>query len=136
MTDLNTDQNHEQIHKMFMDSDIKNWKEEIEIITLETDFYKKLIQSHNHEYKTWGEISFESLFHGINEIVDQNEIFESSFLKYNNKIHGIAECDDLQCESYFLNEHARLKEDIENHFSNYKKFKKLLFEYLKTRYNY
>ncbi len=136
MMTIETNQNHEQIHKMFMDSDIKIWKEEIEIINVEIIFYRNLIQTHLQEYASWGEMNYESLFQGINDVQYYNEIFQKSFIKYNNKIHGIVECEDLQCESYFLNEHAQLKDAIEKHFSTYKQFKKMLFSYLKTRYNY
>lgn len=127
---------HELIYKTFIDSDIKNWKEEIEIINMEMIFYKNLIQKHLSEYATWGQFNYKSLLQGIVDIQYYNEISQRNFIKYNNVIHGIAECQDLQCESYFLNVHSKLKQVIEKHFSTSKQFKKTIISYLKTRYNY
>ena len=131
-----TNQTHDQINKMFMESDIKIWREEIEIIDVEMIFYRNLIQTHLEEYGSDGQVKYERLFQGINDVLYYNKMYQKSFITYHIKNFGIAECDDLQCESFYFNEHAQLKESIEKHFSNYKQFKKNLFSYLKMRYNY
>lgn len=136
MTSINNIPTNEELHKIFMNSDIKRWKEEIEIINVEMIFYKNLLNTHLKEYASWSDIDYESLFRGIADVQYYNVLYQKNLLDFNNRLYGMAECDDLQCENYYLNNHARIKNEIETHFSTYKVFKKTLFSYLKTRYNY
>lgn len=136
MTTIKINQTNEELHKFFMNSDIKRWKEEIEIINVEMIFYKNLLNAHLKENASWGEINYESLFQGIADVQYYNERFQKGLLDFNNRLSGMAECDDLQCENHFLNDHTVIKKSIESHFSTYKAFKKTLFSYLKIRYNY
>ncbi len=129
-------QNDEEIHKKFMMNDLIRWKEEIEIINVEMIFYKNLINAHLKELTTWNSADYTQLFNGIADVQYYNALFQKEFNEFSNKLEGIKECDDLQCETYFLNDHARFKQNIEKHFSNYKEFKKSIFSYLRTKYNY
>lgn len=132
MINIDVFQNPEQINKIFIESDIRSWKEEIEMINIEMIFFKNLVQSHLREYATWGKVNYESLFQGILDVQYYNEISQKSFLKYSTKITNMSECQDIQCENYYLEEHTLLKNTIEKHFSTCKEFKKNIFSYLKT----
>ncbi|MBF6607341.1 MAG: hypothetical protein ITG00_01225 [Flavobacterium sp.] len=129
-------QQPEEIHKKFMQNDLKRWKDEIEIINVEMIFYRNLINAHLKEVTTWNTADYKNLFSGIADVQNSNKRFQKSFLEFSNKLEGINECDDLQCETYFLNDHADFKAEIEKHFTNYKNFKKTIFSYLRTKYNY
>jgi len=123
---------HDDLHKKFMDSDILKWTEEIDIIDVEMIFYRNLLNAHLQDFAAWDEINYEGLFQGITDVQSYNLMFKSTFVQYSNRLVAMAECDDLQCENYFLNEHAQLKERIEGHFSSYKIFKKTLLTHLKN----
>ena len=120
----------EDLYKVFMSNDVKRWKEDIEIIAVELDFYKKLIQS-KFDGKT-AEMPA-NLSNGIEEMQSVNVSFSTSLQQFSNNLEAINECDNLQCETYFLNNHANFKTGIETHFSNYKQFKRTLFSYLKPQ---
>ncbi len=129
-------QQPEEIHKKFMTNDINRWRQEIEIINVEMIFFRNLISAHLKELSTWNSADYENLFNGIAEVRKSNERFQKQFWEFSNNLEGINECDDLQCETYFLNDHANFKNEIENHFARYKNFKKSIFTYLRTKYNY
>lgn len=131
-----THQTPEEIHKKFMVKDVTRWKEEIEIINVEMIFYRNLINSHLKELTSWNTADYQQLFNGIADVQYYNQLYQMQFQEFTNKLEGINECDDLHCETYFLNDHANFKALIEKHFSNYKVFKKNIFTYLRTKYNY
>lgn len=129
-------ENQEEIHKSFMRTDFRRWKEEIEIINVEMIFYNNLINAHLKELTTWNAADYQHLFNGIADVQYCNKLYQKEFQEVSNKLEGINECDDLHCETYFLNTHANFKMAIENHFSTYKNFKKKMLSYLRTKYNY
>ena len=126
-----SNQIHEDVHKKFIDSDIKRWKEEIDIIEVEMTFYRNLLNAHIKENEAWDIVDYSGLAQGISDVQGYNVMFQTTFLNYSNRLQGMAECEDLHCENYYLNEHTHLKESIEGHFSAYKQFKKTLFTYFK-----
>lgn len=126
----------EEIHREFMVNDLKRWKEEIEIINVEMIFFRNLINSHLKELATWNANDYRNLLNGISDVKKSNKIVQKQFLSFSNNLEGMRECDNLECETYFLNDHARFKADIEDHFSHYKAFKKRMFSFLRTKYNY
>ena len=136
MTTIKVNQTDEEIHRLFMDADLKRWKEEIEIITIEMDFYKNLLQDPANECETSEGSNCASLLKEITDAERDNELFQKDLLDFDNRALGITECDDLQCENFFLNDHATVKESIENHFSNYRVFKKSLLVFIKTHFKY
>ncbi len=131
-----TYQNPEDTQKMYIIKDVRRWKEEIEIINVELNFYKNLLLSKLNGDGRWNSHDYKQLFEDISAIGTQNRSFQSRFATFNNKLSGIEECEDLQCEIFFLNQHKRFKDEIEAHFSEYKIFKKGVFQSLKTKYDY
>lgn len=129
-------QNQEEIQKSFMVNDLRRWKQELEIINVEMIFYRNLINAHLKELSTWNAADYQNLFNGIADVQHYNETFQKQFLDFSIKLEGLNECDSLQCENYFLNDYSSFKDDIEKHFANYKNFKKNIFSYLRTKYNY
>ena len=136
MTTIKVNQTDEEIHRLFMDADLKRWKEEIEIITIEMDFFKNLLQDSTNECQTSEGNNCANLLKEITDVENNNALFQKDLLDFDNRALGITECDDLQCENFFLNDHASVKESIENHFSNYRVFKKSLLAFLKIHFKY
>lgn len=126
-------QNPEEIHKHFMFDDIKRWQQEIEIVNVEMIFYKNLIESHLKEINSWDGADYEYLFIQIKTVQLSNIPLQMKLQAFVSQLTGLNECDDLQCEQYYLNDHVQLRIQLERHFSDYKKFKKNILSYLKTR---
>jgi len=133
---LQSHQSPEEVHKHFMFADIKRWQQEIEIVNVEMIFYRNLIESHLRDQNSWNINDYQDLFNGIKDVQDYNAGYQKRVLDFTSKLGQMGECDDLQCEHHFLNEHSTLKIELEVHFSTYKNFKKTVLSYLKTRYNY
>jgi len=129
-------QHPEDTDKHLLFADLNRWQEEIEIVNIEMIFYRNLIESHLRGENSWHVNDYQDLFDGIKDVQGNNVAFQKKVLDFTTKVSGLAECDDLQCEHHFLNEHHNVKEKIEGHFSSYKNFKKTLLRYLKTKYNY
>lgn len=116
----------QDIQKIFIDRDIKNWREEIEIITEEMLFFNNLLQLKATETKA----NYSNLLKKIDEFKIANLSSKENLIGYVHKLEGIKECEDLQCETYFLNDHTDFKKKIENYFSKYRKLKKNIFSQL------
>lgn len=116
--------------------DLKRWQQEIEIINVEMIFYRSLIESHLRAENTWHVDDYQHLFNAIKDVQSENASMQRKAQTFTRNLEGLAECEDLQCEHHFLNEHSILKVEFERHFSSYKVFKKTILNYLKTKYNY
>ncbi|WP_339609007.1 hypothetical protein [uncultured Planktosalinus sp.] len=120
------------IQMLFFKQDLDRWFEEAEFIQfeirffngifisdliskLQTDFYST--QEHNANLLDF-ELKHRALIKELNHL--------------NYKTEGIKECDDLQCENYYLNDINKFKTKIELHFSNYRDLKKELMTYLNS----
>ena len=68
----------------------------------------------------------------INKI---NEAHLSSFFDYKNKLEGLKECDDVQCENFYLKDHLIFKEKLMQHFKSFREIKLLIFKYLRLSFN-
>ncbi len=128
---LNINQEQELINKTFIDSDLKIWKEETEIINLEIVFYESIVNKKIQELDSNSDSNYQNLIGDLKDLKTENIVFENNCIEYKNRVSGIAECEDLYCETYFLNEHVEFKQKIEKHFSNFITIKSKLFSYLK-----
>jgi len=133
---LQSHQSPEEIHKHFMYENLKRWQQEIEIVNVEMIFYRSLIESHLRAENSWHTDDYQHLFNAIKDVQVENAEMQKKAHAFTRELDGLAECQDLQCEHHFLNEHSLLKVEFERHFSSYQTFKKTILNYLKTKYNY
>ena len=116
--------------------DLARWQDEIELVNIELIFYKNLIAAHHREQGTWNVADYQNILLSIKDIQDCNEGYQQQFLSFSNELRQMDECQDLQCEDHFTRNYLYFKAGIEGHFAQYKQFKRNLFTFLKTRYNY
>ena len=121
----------QEVHTKFMINDLKRWDEELKIIDEEMTFYSEFLRASCNIVKMSENERNEILKH-VSIFQKLNEDFKQEFQEFSNKLEGIVECDDLQCETYYVNNHTEFKESIEKHFSDYKTFKSRIFAYLRT----
>ncbi len=119
-----------------LSGDLARWQQEIELVNIELIFYRNLIGTHQKEQDTWSAQDYENLLGSIRNIQDYNQSYQHQFLNFSNGLRKMDECQDLQCEAHFARNYLDFKAEIEAHFAQYKQFKRNLFTFLKTRYNY
>ncbi len=119
-----------------LSGDLSRWQQEIELINIELIFYRNLIGTHQKEQGTWSAADYDNLQESIRDIQDHNRGYQRQFLNFSNDLRKMDECQDLQCEAHFARNYLAFKAEIEGHFARYKQFKRNLFTFLKTRYNY
>ncbi len=120
----------QEVHTKFMINDLARWAEELKMIDKELAFYHDIIfaaqnlaQSNVEETDVFDK--------KIAEINAQNMEITHEFQEFSNKLEGIIECDDLQCETYYVNNHTDFQQQIEKHFSDYNLFKETIFNHLR-----
>lgn len=121
----------DDIQMKFMDRDIALWKEEISIIRVEILFYKRMLTSSVFKILNFNTQKKEDLIKDLTNVKEINESYYRQLADFLNKLDMIKECDDVQCETFYLNNHTKFRKEIESHFSAYRYYKKnviLFFE--------
>lgn len=113
----------DDIQMKFMDKDIALWKEEISIIRVEILFFKRMLTSSVFKVLNFNQQKKEDLIKDLTNVKEINESYHNQLLDFVNKLDMIKECDDVQCETFYLNNHTKFRKDIESHFSAYRYYK-------------
>ena len=130
----NSIKNHytqEDIERQYIDKDITYWKEELECINAEVTFFKKLLKNKTDVNDTK---NYQALFEKLEKKQLDNKLALVSLVDYTKKLQGINECEDLDCETYYLNDHIVFKEKIESFLFKYRKLKRAIFTKLNKSY--
>ena len=126
------------IQHEFLDRDIKLWREELEGIEEEINFFKNFLET--SENKTTQELISDKLMLKLNVKQLENAVFLSRLNNFSIKLEGMNECDDIQCETFYFNDFVGFKIHIESFLSQYRKLKKTIFfkinNYTKNLNNY
>lgn len=120
----------EDIQRLNLCTDINNWKSEITFIDLENQFYIKLFSSSLIEKTAINKQDRAFLLEELEALDGKNQKFSDDIQELLNELGGIKECDDVQCETYFLNNHQKFKVDIENYFYQNRNLKTLIYSYI------
>lgn len=130
----NSIKNHytqEDIERQYIDKDITNWKEELECINAEIMFFKKLLKNKiDVNYSK----NYQTLFEKLEKKQLESKVASEKLINYTQKMQGINECEDLDCETYYLNDHIVFKENVEAFLSKYRKLKRTIFSKLNKSY--
>lgn len=120
----------EDIQRLNMFTDVNKWKSEVTFIDLENQFYKKLFSSRLVE-KT--DITLQDLYYLQQELESldlKNQAYLEKLMAFILELDGFSECDDLQCETFYLNELQKFKIEIENYFFENRNLKTLIYSYI------
>lgn len=116
----------EDIQALFIGWDLTNWKEKLETVAEEMTFFSNLLLLLETSPRKEG-AKYTNLLEKIKLFQTTNASFHNDLISYTIKLEGLKECEDLQCETYFLNGHSQFKKNIETYFSEYRNLKKTLF---------
>lgn len=113
-------QDQDDLQKFFINRDVIRWNDEVNSIKEEIILFTNLLSSNNGKL-------YSNILERIYDFKTVNIRFAEELISYNRKLEVLKECEDLQCETFFLNSHNEFQEKIEAHFSEYRNFKKNVF---------
>jgi len=121
-------QDQDDLQKLFINRDVDRWKDEVESIKEEIILFINLLTSKNNKL-------YSNIVEKIEDFKKENNKFSEELISYNRKLEVLKECEDLQCETFFLNTHNEFQEKIELHFSEYRNFKKNVFALINNSFD-
>lgn len=117
-------------HVLFIDADVRLWKEETQIIAKELLLFTSLLAVRLHELSKTRNANFSGLFDALAQMERENPVFQEQIAQYLIKRQALNECDDLQCETFFVKGHMAFKQAVETHLARYRQLKGDLLEAL------
>ena len=114
--------NQEDVQKLLIFRDIELWKEELLGIKEEVSFFKTLLKRQQHSVEE--QESVKKLVLKLDAKQLENNAFIAKTTNYTLKLQGINECDNLECETFYLNDYIEFKFLVESFLSQYRKLKK------------
>lgn len=54
---------------------------------------------------------------------DSNAHFQQRLPAFNLQLEGLKECEDIQCEAFYINDYTQLRNDIETHLQSFDRFR-------------
>lgn len=129
--------NDDEIQILSIQSESEDWEERLVIISEEIDFFSNILGSSLKETVRVA-INKEDasyLKKQLELINKANEFHLSTFFDYKNKLEGLKECDDVQCENFYLKDHLVFKTTLRKHFKDFRQLKVLIFKFLKVSFN-
>lgn len=125
--------NAEEIETIRLQNDIKQWKSELEFVSHELEFYIDIFNS-SVINRAYSEIKKAKYL--LNQFYVLSEINEKTLKEcetFHPKLEEMNECEDIQCDHAYLNEHSLLRLKIERHISEVRNVKYSAFTFLKNR---
>lgn len=118
----------EDIQQLKLKIESNTWISRLEFVQSEMEFFSFLVLS--EEIKK--ELDTSKILKFISRLTEDNKTLRSKMIEYKNQLDGMRECEDLQCDSFYLNDHEVLREKVEQHRDNIQKLKLTIFKELKT----
>ncbi|MBR9853304.1 MAG: hypothetical protein GYB37_01835 [Algicola sp.] len=110
--------------------DLQNWKSYLQFIGDEMMFIQKLLDSYIFEPRTPNLFerleNFKQLF---NTTKQARELLLESIKAHENKLGGIFECTQDECDDLYYEKHQGLKINITDYIKSYLNQKKEVYEY-------
>lgn len=116
--------NHESEGKITNIKDkyeLKNWISHLEYIKKEIEYLIALVKDQTKN---------EELLEALKNHQKENNSELSSFYNYAPSISESQECDDVDCDIFFLNKHEEFRSKYIEYLENYRKLKTETFETL------
>lgn len=122
----------EDIQTLNLCTDVNKWKSEVTFIDLENQFYKELFASRLIEKTDINRQDVNFLQQELESLDIKNLEFLEKLRILVNELDGYRECDDVHCDTYYLNNHQKFKIEIENYFFKNRNLKTLIYSYIKN----
>lgn len=121
----------EDIQKLKLNDDIKNWNAELTFMAKEVTFFLVLLTyPFGVEKGTKNQENTNQLLQELKAMDELIKTHTATVLNFNNTLEGLNECEDLQCETYFLNSHEALRDQLKKNGLKYRVLKEHIFSHL------
>lgn len=126
----------EEIQFLSIHSEAEEWEENLIFISEEIDFFRNILKSgsNNTSKVEVGEENAPYLLKKLELFNKTNDFHLTTFFDYKNKLEGLNECDDVQCENFYLKDHLDFKNTLRQHFKDFRSLKYLIFKFLKVKF--
>ncbi len=105
--------------------ELEDWIEHINYIEKEISSLLKLVKTDDLQ-----SAEFQSKLGNLKRIKEGNANSLEELLKYQNGLPKAAECEDVDCDMFYVNEHIRYRNFYREHLENYRKAKEEFFQML------
>jgi hypothetical protein len=111
--------------------DAEWWKLMIGYMEKEIQFITRLLNSNTFKGATLNLFEHLQQFKGEMETkTKETHAFKKAIEQYGDKLKGILECEEIHCDTYYLDRHKELKVRFEEHYKDFNACKTNVFEYL------
>lgn len=122
--------NEEDIQKLSMESEVLLMRDKLEFLNDEIEFYLNLLGScptgkTKHKY-----LDNNYLLERFKHLKNNNVFHMETCINFKNRLPGLEECDDVQCDDAYIQSHLLFKSRLEKHFHEIRNLKQLAFQYL------
>ncbi|MGO2359075.1 hypothetical protein [Mesonia sp.] len=122
----------DDIQRINLEKDVNEWNKEIEFTQKELIFYSKLLDSKLVRKANANEEDESYILKSVTQLKEKNSQFQLQLLDFENKSEDIVECEDVQCETFFLNEHFTFKQKLIAHVAKVRTVKKIIFDFFES----
>lgn len=126
----------QEVQLLSIEAESSEWEERLRTTAIEADFYAKLLNSEFSENLKL-KINLEDsnyLKNQLKSIREINDLHLKSFQEYKLKQEGLIECDDVQCENFYLKDHLIFKQRLNKHFKVFRELKFLVYKYIEINF--
>lgn len=105
--------------------ELEDWFEHLSYI--DKEILNLLKMGRSERAKTSG---IEPILSNLKNKKEENSSTIHELNKYKNNLPKAAECEDVSCDMFYVNEHERYRKSYKNHLENYRKIKEEFFRIL------
>jgi len=123
--------NDEEIEVIRLQNDIDQWKSELGFLIQEINFYLELLNSKIINDIDANKKEANDLLNQFLMLKVTSENIENKCELFKPKLEEKNECEDIQCDHAYLNEHLILRYKIDIHMNDVRKVKGSAFKYIR-----
>ena len=111
--------------------DAQWWKLILGYIETETQFIDQLLNAHIYKENTPNLFErLQKFKHEIKTRARETKNLKKEIAEYEDKLQGILECQDISCDTFYLENHKELKGRFEEFYTGLNDYKARVFNYI------
>ena len=114
------------LENVFISKDFSSWKEELSLASVEMEFCQNLFAATLNDLASIHKVKYINILDKLSLLIKENTQIKKEFYALAIQFEGYVECQDLQCDNYYMTMHLAFRNKKEKHFSVYSKLKKKL----------
>ena len=114
------------LENIFISKDFSSWKDELSIASVEMEFCPNLFSATLNDLDIANKVKYINILDKLGLLKNENTQLRKELFALAIQFEGYVECQDLQCDNYYMTMHLAFRDKIEKHFAVYSKLKKKL----------